>query len=107
MDRFTARQLAGFDRRGGELRDAARELGPVQITKTDHVAGVEVAFALLDTWGQQTLSTLAQSLLCTVIHEQRAFGMMKEGDPTFTARQFLRVRNKQRALFRAAQNVGQ
>src|SRR5207249_6905793 len=107
MHNFNSLQLAGADLRGLEGADSARELSAVQVADPDDLPGLKLAFAAGDARRQEALAALAQRFLCAAIHEQRAFGMMEECDPTLSPPQSCWLRHKQCAFVLAAEHAGQ
>src|SRR2546423_2735788 len=80
-----ALEISGSDIARSKGRDATRKLGSVEITDPNDFAGGKISFATHDARGQQTPPTLAQGFLSSRIHEERAFGMMKKGNPALAA----------------------
>ena len=107
MHQFFLGQLAGADGGGIEPRDAARKFRPVQVANPHHVAGGKFALAPRHARRQEAFALFAQRQLRAVVHEQRAFGMMKKRDPAFPAVHFVRLRDKQRSFRFAGQNFRQ
>src|SRR5207247_737883 len=72
-------ELPGFNFTCIKPYDSAGELQAVQITNAHDFPRRELALAPRHARRQQTLARVAQGLLGALVHEQRAFGMVKEG----------------------------
>ena len=105
MNEFHAGQFPAPHLGGVEFGDAAREFRSVQITNPHDVAGVEFTFTARNAGRQQTFARFTQRLFCAVIHEQRAFGMMKECNPAFASGKLRRMRNENSPLVFAGRQV--
>src|SRR5438445_10694144 len=91
MDDFDAFQLARTDLGRIERRDASREFGAIKVANPHHVSGGELTLAAHYTGRQKAFAILAQRFFRTGIHEERAFRMMKESNPSFASLQARRL----------------
>lgn len=98
MHQLDACKLSFTDFTRAELCDATREFGSVQITNPHNIARCELAFATRNARRQQTFSRVTQRFARAVIHEQRAFRMMKERDPAFASLKLVRLRSEDGSL---------
>ena len=85
MHHFHPLQFPGLDLGGTEAGDAAGEFGAVQVANPHHFPGRKLTIAPRDAGRQQALPPFAQCLFGARIHEQRALGMVKKGDPSLAA----------------------
>src|SRR5664280_1626397 len=92
-------ELPGFDLGGAKSGDAASEFGAVQIANPHHLTGRKITVAPGHAGWQEALPPFAQRLPGARIHEQRAVGMVKEGNPSLAATKPGRLRHEQSALF--------
>src|SRR6185503_8970057 len=105
VDNLGARQFAGPQLFRAEPRDAARELSAVQIAHAHDVAGHERPFTTAEARRKQALAFFTQRRARPVVDEERALGMMKEGDPTFVAFQTAGAWNEEGSHLLPCQNL--
>jgi len=103
VDDFNSLQLATFYFDGIKAGDTAGEFGAIQIADTNDVTGCKIAFASCDAGRQQAFAVFAQGFARSVIHDQRALGVMKERNPAFTSLQSAGLRHEQGALLFASE----
>src|SRR5208283_1031045 len=98
MYNLNALEFASIDFAGVVAGDAPGEFHAIHIANANDLSAFEPAFATGDAGRQQTFPAFAQSPLGAVVHEQRAFGVMKEGNPAFATFKPRGPRHKKGAL---------
>src|SRR3954469_7707352 len=79
-------------------RNATSKLRPVTVAYANDVTRPEMAITANYSRREETFSELAQSLACAFVYEDRAFGMMKEGNPTLAPFKLVGLRHKKGAF---------
>ena len=94
VDDLDAFQLTRTDLGRIERRDASGEFRAIKVADAHHVSGGELTLATRHARRQEAFAILTQRFFCAGIHEERAFGMMKECNPPFAALQARWLGNK-------------
>ena len=107
MDDLNALECAGADFFSVKSADAAREFGAVQVADAYNVAFSEIAVATGHTGRQEAFTLFAQRVHRSLVHPERALGMMEKGNATFVALETAWARGEKGSLVIPTDNVGE